>query len=363
MPNAAIAWHWQQEVSKATPYEFHITLAQRTTLIADYGSMEIPLGSTHRRLGLLLVSFATAAILLFQAGRIWLANHRLESDNLGLMERGAALVPGDGDAWDRLGRLRQWDFVNPDLPGAIANYEEATRVNPRSAYFWMDLAGGYDAAGDAARAQDAYAHAEIVYPASAEVAFHYGNFLLREEKYPEAYKELQRAVRGDPKLLSVVISRTWRSSEDVDQLLNHVLPADADAYLQAIDFFASIRQADPALAVWRRLVSLGQSVPLRRAFPPLDELIHEDRADDARRTWREALVAAGLPHLEPGNHSLVFNGDFARDFANGGLDWRWNDLPGVVIDFDSDPAPNGSRGVRLDFGGGSNLAVDSKRYA
>ena len=79
------------------------------------------------------------------------------------MECGPALVPGDGDAWDRLGRLRQWDFVNPDLPGAIVNYEEATRVNPRSAYFWMDLAGGYDAAGDAARAQDAYAHAEIVY--------------------------------------------------------------------------------------------------------------------------------------------------------------------------------------------------------
>ena len=195
------------------------------------------------------------------------------------------------------------------------------------------------------------------------MAFHYGNFLLREEKYPEAYKELQRAVRGDPKLLSVVISRAWRSSEDVDQLLNHVLPADADAYLQAIDFFASIRQADPALAVWRRLVSLGQSVPLRRVFPLVDEFIHEDQADDARRTWRDALVAAGLPHPEPGNHSLVFNGDFARDFANGGLDWRWNDLPGVVIDFDSDPAPNGSRGVRLDFGGGSNLAVDSKRYA
>jgi tetratricopeptide (TPR) repeat protein len=320
--------------------------------------MGIPLENTRQRVVLLVVAFVVAAILIFQAGTTWLADHRLESDNLGLMERGAALVPGNGDAWDRLGRVRQWDFVNSDLPGAIADYEKATGVNPRSAYFWMDLAGAYEAAGDASRAQDAYAHAESVYPASAEVAFHYGNFLLREQKYPEAYRELQRAVRADPKFLPLAISRTWRSNEDVDQLLTQVLPADADAYLQAVDFFASIRQADPALAVWQRLVSYGQPFPLRRAFPLLDELIREDRAYDARRVWREALVAAGMPPPTPANHSLVCNGDFARDFVNGGLDWRWNDRSGAVIGFDSDPAPHGSRSLRVDFGYGSNLAVD-----
>jgi len=70
--------------------------------------------------------------------------------------------------------------------------------------------------------------------------------------------------------------------------------------------------------------------------------------------WREALAAAGLPHNEPGNHSLIWNGDFARDFANGGLDWRWNSPFGASIDFDA-PPPSGGRSVRLDFGGGANL--------
>jgi tetratricopeptide (TPR) repeat protein len=347
-----------QDRLQAAPGEFQITLAERPTPIADYGSMEIPVGNTGRRLALLLVSLATAAILIFQAGRLWLANSRLESDKVGSIERGAALVPGDGAAWDRLGRARQWDFLNSDVPAAITDYKKAVEQDPGSAFYWMDLAGAYEAAGDQARAQDSYAQAKAVYPASAEVAFHYGNFLLRVGKYPEGYRELQRAVRADPKLLSLAISRTWRSSGDVDQLLDQMLPADKEAYLQAVDFFASIRQPDPALAVWHRLVILGQPFPLQRAFPILDELIHEDRADDARRLWREALVAAGLPHAEPSNHSLVWNGDFARDFANGGLDWRWSDLPGVAIGFDSAPAPNGSRALRLDFGGGSNLAVN-----
>ena len=41
--------------------------------------------------------------------------------------------------------------------------------------------------------------------------------------------------------------------------------------------------------------------------------------------WREALAAAGLPHNEPANQSLIWNGDFARDFLN----WRI----GLAVEF------------------------------
>jgi tetratricopeptide (TPR) repeat protein len=320
--------------------------------------MEIPLEDLGRRRMALAVSLVIAAVLIFQAGEIWLASHWLDSEKVTLMERGAALVSGDASAWDRLGRLRQWDFVDSDLPGAIEDYRKAVRDDPRSAHFWMDLASAYEASGDDVRARDAYLRAKSVYPASAEVAFHYGNFLLREQQYAEAYGELQRAVRTDPTLLPLAISRTWRSSEDVNELLNNVLPANADAYLQTLDFFASVHQAQPALLVWQRLMGLGKPFPLPRVFPFFEELIREDRADDARRAWREALAAAGLPHGGPPNQNLIWNGDFAQDFENGGLDWRWTPLVGVAIEVDSDPAPNGSRAVRLDFNGGSNLAVD-----
>jgi tetratricopeptide (TPR) repeat protein len=319
--------------------------------------MESSLEDARRRRILLVASLAISAVLIFQAGEIWLANHRLDSAEIAKMERGAALVPGDGSAWDRLGRMRQWDFVNSDLPGAIEDYRKALGDDPRSAHFWMDLASAYEASGDDARARDAYMHAKAVYPASAEVAFHFGNFLLREEEYPAAFAELKRAVYSDPSLLPLAISRTWRSSEDIDELLNGVLPANTEAYLQALDFFASIHQAQPGLAVWQRLVGLGKPFPLSQVFPFFEELIREDRSNKARSAWRDALAAAGLPHDEPQNQNLVWNGDFERDFANGGLDWRWTPLLDAEMSVDPELAPNGSRAIRLDFNGGANISL------
>jgi len=321
--------------------------------------MEIPVGSTRRRTILLAVSLLAAALISFEASRLWLASHLLNTGNLPQMERGASLAPGNGDYWDRLGHLRQWDLLDTDLPGAIADYKKAVADDPHSAHYWIDLASAYEASGDLARAEESFARAKAVYPLSAEVAFHYGNFLLREQKYPEAYGELQRAVRIDPTLLPLAISRTWRATEDVDSLLNQMLPADQDTYLQAIDFFATIHNPDPALAVWQRLLALGKPFPLERTFSLFDELIRQDRSEDALRLWREAASANGLSQGEPNPKSLIWDGKFQNDFLNGGLDWRWGAPPGVSIDFDSTPAPRGSRSVRLDFGGGSNISLEA----
>jgi tetratricopeptide (TPR) repeat protein len=325
--------------------------------------MEIPLSTARRRWFAVAVSLAIAPLLIFQAGELWLASHRLDSKQIGQVERGVRLVPGDGAAWDQLGRMRQWDFLNSDLPGAIEDFWSAVHYDPRSAHFWMDLAAAYEESGDDARAREAYLRAQSVYPASAEVAFYYGNFLLREQEYPEAYAELRRAVATDPTLLPLAISRTWRSSEDVDELLNNVLPADRQAYLEALDFFASIHDVDPGLAVWQRLVALGKGLPMARINSFFEELIHEDRADDARKVWREALVVAGLPVDGSPNGNLVFNGNFQRDFLGEGLDWRWIELDDAEMAFDPEPGPNGSRAVRVDFNGGTNLALDEpKQY-
>jgi tetratricopeptide (TPR) repeat protein len=315
------------------------------------------LQGVRTRPAILAFAVAAGALLSYQAVRLWLADHRIHSAQLDTIERGAALEPGNAEAWDLLGRYRQLDFANPDPQQSLADYQRAVQNDPLSATFWMNLAGAYEANGDLGSAQHAFERARAVYPQSAEVAWNYGNFLLRQEKDAEGYGEIRHAVRSDPRLLTLAISRVWRSSHDVNVLLDQVLPADVDAYIQALDFFASIRQSDAALAVWQRLTSLQKNVPLARTFPFFEELIQDDRSADAKKVWIEALAAAGLPHEEPLNHSLVWNGDFARDFSNGGLDWRWNSPIGVAIDFDTAPPSYGVRAVRLDFGGGSNLEI------
>jgi hypothetical protein len=102
------------------------------------------------------------------------------------------------------------------------------------------------------------------------------------------------------------------------------------------------------------LLSLGKPVALPRSFPLLELLIQSGHAEDASRVWREALAAAGLPHDEPANHSLIWNGNFAKDLLNGGLDWRWSSPFGASMSFDTPPS-SGGRSLRIDFSGATNL--------
>jgi tetratricopeptide (TPR) repeat protein len=319
--------------------------------------VEQTIARDRTRLLILPVSLACGALLCYQAIRLWLADYRIHSSKLEVIESGAALEPGDAEAWDILGRHHQLDFANSDPVQALANYEHAIHDDPLSANYWMNLAGAYEANGDLKGAQEAFKHARAVYPLSAEVAWNYGNFLLRQDQDAAGYAEIHHAVQSDPSFLTLAISRVWRSSRDVNILLDQVLPANADAYFQALDFFASIRKLDPALVVWRRLIALGKPIALARTFTFFDALILDDRSLDATRVWIEALTAASLPHDPPLKHSLIWNGDFAHPFENGGLGWRWNAPVGAAIDFDTAPPPAGVRSLRLDFGGGSNLEV------
>ncbi|MFY9731612.1 MAG: tetratricopeptide repeat protein [Candidatus Acidiferrales bacterium] len=96
------------------------------------------------------------------------------------MERGAALEPENASAWDRLGRARETDFVDPDAAGAVTDFEKAVARVPLSATYWMDLGGAYESIGNIPLAREAFSRARAAYPASALVAWSYGNFLLRQ---------------------------------------------------------------------------------------------------------------------------------------------------------------------------------------
>ena len=317
--------------------------------------MKSPSEYLGSRRSLLLVCFVVAAILTFQATLIWVADYRVHSDRIDQMERGVALEPENASAWDRLGRARETDFANPDPTGAIADFEKAVARVPLSATYWMDLAGAYESTGNIPLAREAFSRARAAYPASAVVAWGYGNFLLRQGDYDAGFAQINQSVQADPSLALPAVSQAWHNTQDANVLLNRVLPATQDAYFQAIDFMATNGQPAGALVIWERLLTLGKPVALRRSFPLLEFLIQSDRAEDASRVWREALAAAGLPHSEPANQSLIWNGDFARDFLNGGLDWRWSSPFGASIGFDTPPPSSGARSLRLDFSGGANL--------
>ena len=299
--------------------------------------MQLSLEGSGERWALLGLSLALCAILIFQASESWIADRRMQSGKLALIERGAELQPGNGEAWDRVGRFWQLDFTNPDSSMAVKAYEKAVRDDPNSSYYWMDLASAYEEMGDVARAQEAFERAEAVYPASALVAWNYGNFLVRRRDYSEGYRKIRRAVATDKGLLPLAISRTWRSSEDVNVLLDDALPATPDAYLQALDFLTSNQPAGRGAG---RLEAADGSGKAAGAVRRVSVSGYADRARPVR--GRRARVAGSAcqrrasRRVRPGE-SLIWNGDFSRDLANGGLDWRWSAPLGAAASFDSAP--------------------------
>ena len=165
-----------------------------------------------------------SSVLIIAATKYAVADHWAESMDPALWLRAAQLESANADYWYHLGRYRQLDFENSDLPLAISYYERATRINPGSPSMWMDLGSAYETAGDARRAEQAFQKAQQDYPISAQVAWAYGNFLLRQNRTQEAFGQVQRAVRVDPNLTAVAVSRCWRSTQDINQILDFALP-------------------------------------------------------------------------------------------------------------------------------------------
>ena len=89
----------------------------------------------------------------------------------------------------------------------------------------MDLAGAYESIGNIPLAREAFSRARAAYPASAQVAWSYGNFLLRQGDNDAGFAQINHAVQADPSLALPAVSQAWHKTQDANVLLNQVLPA------------------------------------------------------------------------------------------------------------------------------------------
>ena len=318
----------------------------------------LELGATARWAAFAAI-FLASATLTVGAAKYAVADQWAQSANPALWLRAAKLEPSNADNWYRLGRYRQFDFENVDLPLAISYYERATAVDPGSSPYWMDLGSAYEMVGNVAAADLAFRNAQKQYPVSAQADWAYGNFLLRQGRTEEAFQQIYRAISGDPRLTAVAISSCWRSTHDIDRILKFALPANPEAYWGAIDFFVSTAEPDAAMAVWKSLVATGASFPPSflpsRAFRLLDLLVSLRRPNDAYLIWQQSLSLAHIAPQYGPNGSLVWNGGFEQDLLNGGFAWQYSPISGADMDIDAETFHSGNRALRIVFDGTVNV--------
>ena len=316
--------------------------------------MRIDLTSLQSRLVFLSVILCLSGTLSFFAGKLWLADHWNASSNPELWRKAARLEPGNADYWRYLGLHTQWTLETNERHKALSYLLRAARINPHSAGLWMDLADAYQAYGDAAGAHQAYRKAIAAYPVSAEVAWRYGSFLLYGQDLPKGYAEIRRALLSEPWLEDAALLECWQTNPDVNLLLDRALPPQSAYYVAAMDFFLLRRLLDPALAVWKRQLTLKQPVEMGEGVRLVNALIDGNRLSEAQQVWSQALLAAHWPQDRRDAESLVFNGGFEHDLANGGFDWREVPVDGAHFAIDTHMVHSGSQSLQVRFDGQAN---------
>jgi Tfp pilus assembly protein PilF len=326
---------------------------------AKYRGMVLRLSSSIARATLLFVAAVLAGALGYSSTRNAFAAHYVGMETRAGQERAVQLEPGNPEAWFLLGRYWQYNIEEPDAKRAIAAYRTALSLDPHSATTWLDLAAAYESEGDAAAARDAFQQAKRVYPISAEVAWRYGNFLLRQNEIPAAFAEIRHSVSVDPKRAAEAVSRSWRLDPDINSIIENVLPPTAPVYLDAIRELDADAAMDPALAVWDKLQTLQPSahIVLTDVIPFTDSLVQAHRIEDAHRVWTQAVTLANpIPPPNDAPGSLIWDGGFETGVSSGGFSWIYAPASlGVQSSLDAKEKHSGERSLRLIFDGRRNV--------
>jgi len=314
----------------------------------------IKLQSAGSRCFFLFLVLLSATGFGLLAGKVWLAEHWNDLPDPNLWKKAAELEPGNASYWLHLGVYHETVLFPSDERRALAEFRKAALANPHSAEVWLHIARASENSGDPAAARAAYQKARLCHPISAVVAWRYGSFLIRQADLPEAYPEIRRSIQADPSLTLSAISQFWEAGQDARQILDGLEPVSARVYFTALQFFISQRQADATLAVWHRILDRRLTFEMQQAVPLVNELIRQDRIDDAVLTWREALLATHWPVDAQTAGSLIFDGKFEHDTLNGGFAWRMNPTSGAQYAFDGGVTHSGARSLRVTFNGSAN---------
>jgi hypothetical protein len=151
------------------------------------------------------------------------------------------------------------------------------------------------------------------------------------------------------------LTECWQSNPDVAPIVKELLPDKREYYVSAVGFFLAQKLADLAVAVWNRQREHGLAVDMEETVLLVDALINEDRIGEAQQVWRSGLQASNWVQDSEEGRSLVLNGGFEHDIANGGFDWREVPLSAANFDFDSALAHSGARSLRIEFDGTENV--------
>ncbi|MGB7848301.1 MAG: tetratricopeptide repeat protein [Candidatus Acidiferrum sp.] len=269
-----------------------------------------------------------------------------------------AAIKWDGDNpryRDALGTLTSFYVMGAQLDESVASFEAATSLSPYDAHYWSDLGASYDRAGRSDEALSAFQRALKLFPKSPEINWRFANFAFRTRRTSEGLRALPLVLAGNTPPHRDVFRLATLGSPDKSAVLE-MLPPQAAVSFEFVNFEMEAGDVASAEAGWQRLLRLKLPFEPRQAFPYLDALIQHQETDRLITAW--SALAERFPvqigGLQDGAN-LVKNGGFEHELLDGGLDWRIFPVDGAEVSVDSGEAFEGTRALRIEFDGKSNL--------
>lgn len=318
--------------------------------------MTIRLGSGRR--WLLLAPAVLAILGAWFAVRWYVGNTVAEyapevtQGGIELARMAVRWAPGDPLTHWRLGSLEEKTFSAESLAAAVNEYSEAVRLSPNDYRYWMELGRALESGGDQESSEKALRRAVELAPAYSHPRWQFGNLLLREGKFAEAFNQLGRAAEADDQMRPQVFELAMRVfAGDIDQIAKVACSTPA-ARAQFAVYLVSVQKVDDAMRMWGTITPAD-----RRAQTAVTR-----EMDDALVTAKQFRAALNLRReLQPdGNLPVagqIWNGDFESPLTSSVADpfgWQVNSRPSAQVTIDS-LGHTGQGSLRIAFKSSSTL--------
>jgi len=301
-----------------------------------------------------------AVWVCFFGVRSGIAGREAEGDSKKQLERAVRLESRNPEYWYRLGHYQQFNLDEPDLQASIRSLGKAVELNPGYTEAWLDLGTAYELNGDTTDAGNAFGHAKKTYPASADVAWRYGNFLLRQGDPPGALSELKLTLKSDPRRAGAAFSRVYRAAPNINALLDDLLPPVPEAYISAIAEAVDSHQLAVAETMWMRLLTLKPKLEILDFSKLVSALLDNGDYAAARRVWDQGTGTMSLPALIQPQGSVLWDPSFESGITNEPFAWNIKPLEeGMHTEYDTQDKLSGKQSLRLTFDGKHNPSTEA----
>lgn len=265
--------------------------------------------------------------------------------NLAPADRAIRLTPDDPEAH----YIRGLALVNLQrLSEAVSEFRVANQLRPHHYYQWLDLGVTLERLGNQTEAVAAFNESIRLAPSFAQPHWQLGNFLFREERYPEAFEELRLGVKSNPNLAEAVLDLAWIAANGrVDSFEALVHPASGQSHFEVARFLAKQGKGSDSAKQIREAGFPQTEDDLKLVRQTISALVNAGSFDEAFSVWIITHPGFGS------GKGQILNGDFVESILSDdpGFGWQVPNTPNVSVLIDpSGPSPTTSS-LRIEFSG------------